>query len=230
MRPSRSAGGERRCHGGRIPQNPRMYTRWFRRVLGCVAVAWLTAAGLPGEVQIEALAHSGTLTWTGPATNGSYRIEWAPTVQGPWLASWSTLTNVPATGAPVSVAVPMFYRVVYVPPPPLLATVNAAAAFSLITNRAGDTNFVVLDVRTPSEHAVRHVRGALNLDFYSADFTTRIEALDRRKSYLVYCASGSRSGQATARMHTLGFAVVYNLGGGFGTLAALPGSAGWLEP
>jgi rhodanese-related sulfurtransferase len=124
----------------------------------------------------------------------------------------------------------MFYRVVYVPPPPLLATVNAAAAFNLITNRSGDSNFVVLDVRTPSEHAVRHVKGALNLDFYGADFTARIEALDRQKTYLVYCASGNRSGQATSRMHTLGFAVVYNLGGGFGTLAALPGSAAWLEP
>lgn len=182
------------------------------------------------EVQILSLTPNGALTWTGPAAKGSYRVEWAPTVNGPWSASWAALTNVPATGASVTVAVPMFYRVVYTPPPPTLVYVDAAGALSLITNRVAEPSFVVLDVRTPAEYASRHVKGAVNLNFYAADFAVQLAALDRQKTYLVYCASGSRSGQAATQMHVLGFAEVYNLAGGFGTLAALPASAGWLEP
>lgn len=195
-----------------------------------VLLALVCLALRADEVQILSLTPNGALTWTGPATKGAYRVEWAPTVDGPWSASWSALTNVPATGASVTVAVPMFYRVVYTPPAPMLVYVDAAGALSLITNRVADTHFVVLDVRTPAEYAGRHVKGAVNLNFYAADFAAQLAALDRQKTYLVYCASGSRSGQAAAQMHALGFAEVYNLTGGFGTLAALPASAEWLEP
>jgi len=182
------------------------------------------------EVRIDSLTADGALTWTSVATNGSYRVEWAPAVDGPWVASWASMTNLPATTGSLTVAIPRFYRVVYTPPPPLLVNVAAPAALSLITNRAGDPNFAVLDVRTPAEHASRHVKGAVNLNFYAPDFAAQLAALDRQKTYLVYCASGNRSRQATAQMHALEFAEVYNLTEGFGTLAALPASAAWLEP
>lgn len=200
----------------------------FRLVFALLTLASLTLHA--DEVQILSLTTNGSLTWTGPATKGAYRVEWAPSVNGPWSASWAALTNVPATGASVTVAVPMFYRVVYSPPPPILANVDAATALDLITHHVAAPNFVVLDVRTPAEYVGRHVKGAVNLNFYAADFATQLAALDRQKAYLVYCASGSRSGQAAAQMHALDFAEVYNLTGGFGTLAALPASAAWLEP
>lgn len=181
--------------------------------------------------QIQSLARNGELTWTGTATTGNYRVEWAPTAAGPWSSSWQALTNIPATGAATTLAVPMFYRVVYTPPPPpVFSNVTASAALSLITNRSADVSFVILDVRTPSEFNPRHVRTAKNLNFFATDFATQLATLDRKKAYLVYCASGNRSGQAVEQMKTLGFLEVYNLTGGFGGLAALPDAPPWLEP
>lgn len=182
------------------------------------------------EVRLLSLTHNGVLTWTNTLTTGSYRVEWAPTVNGPWSASWAALTNVHPTSPVIEVAVPMFYRVVYTPPPPVFSNVTAAVALSLITNRSAEPGFVVMDVRTPGEYGVRHVKGAVNLDYYGADFATRLAALDRNKAYLVYCASGSRSGQVANRMRALNFLEVYNLTTGFSTLAAQPGAPPWLEP
>lgn len=201
------------------------------RIIRWLWLGLLTGRVIGAEVQVhlESLARNGALTWSGPATAGSYRVEWAPTATGPWSRSWAALTNLPAGGTTITVAVPMFYRVVY-SPAPVFSNVVAAEALRLITNRAGTTNFVVLDVRTPGEFAPRRVKGALNLNFHAADFATQLAALDRTTTFLVYCASGNRSGQAVNQMRSLGFMEVYNLTGGFGTLATLPDAAPWLEP
>lgn len=192
-------------------------------------LALLTGNAFAAEIHLESLGRNGILTWTGPAITGSYRVEWAPTATGPWSSTWATLTNLPATGSAVTVEVPMFYRVVHTPAP-VFSNVTAAEALGLITNRTGTANFVVVDVRTPGEFAPRHVKGALNLNFYAADFATQLAALDRTKAFLVYCASGNRSGQAVNQMRSLGFIEVYNLTGGFGPLAGLPLVTPWLEP
>lgn len=78
---------------------------------------------------------------------------------------------------------------------------------------AGD-DVRVLDVRTPEEFAEGHVEGATLIDFYEPDFAERIAALDRGTTYVVYCRSGNRSGQATALMAEQGFVAVNDVGGG----------------
>ncbi|RYU80498.1 rhodanese-like domain-containing protein [Hymenobacter persicinus] len=80
-------------------------------------------------------------------------------------------------------------------------------------------NVVVLDVRTPAEYATGHLRQAQNLDFKAPDFAEKVAALDPTKTYLLYCASGNRSGQASAIMQEKGFAKVVN-GGAFKDLKA----------
>lgn len=87
-------------------------------------------------------------------------------------------------------------------------------AFELVRNHAGDSGWVTLDVRTPAEFAAGHVPGATNLDLYSAQFRAQLEKLDKNRSYVVYCHTGNRSGQATTLMHTLGFKHVYDVQGG----------------
>lgn len=72
----------------------------------------------------------------------------------------------------------------------------------------------VLDVRTPEEFAEGHVAGATLIDFYEPDFAQRIAELDREATYVVYCRSGNRSGQATALMSEQGFEAVNDVGGG----------------
>ncbi|MBO3269561.1 MULTISPECIES: rhodanese-like domain-containing protein [Hymenobacter] len=72
---------------------------------------------------------------------------------------------------------------------------------------------VVLDVRTPEEYADGHLAGARNIDFKAPDFDDRIAQLDKSKTYVLYCASGNRSGKTATLMAEKGFAKVDNAGG-----------------
>ena len=97
--------------------------------------------------------------------------------------------------------------------------VGAVEASELVARSA-----VVLDIRTPEEFMGGHVEGALNIDFYGADFADRIGDLDRDVVYLVYCRSGNRSGQAMQLFRDLGFTAIHELQGGIlaWTQAGLP--------
>jgi rhodanese-related sulfurtransferase len=81
-------------------------------------------------------------------------------------------------------------------------------------------NAVVLDVRTPAEIAAGKIDGAIELDFFAADFANKILELDKSKTYFVYCRSGNRSGQACAFMAQNGFPTPVNLQGGMGAWEA----------
>ncbi len=74
------------------------------------------------------------------------------------------------------------------------------------------TEIIVLDVRTPPEHQESAILGALNIDVTNSNFTSRIEALDKNKTYKLYCRSGRRSGRAEKIMRERGFLMVENLG------------------
>lgn len=75
----------------------------------------------------------------------------------------------------------------------------------------GDTT--VIDVRTPEEFEEGHVDGARLIDFQSDDFEERVDELDRDEPYVLYCATGNRSGQAAEVMEELGFTEVLDAGG-----------------
>ena len=96
--------------------------------------------------------------------------------------------------------------------------VGAADAVAMLGSRT------VIDVRTPEEFAAGHIAGAQNIDFYASDFADRIGALDQGTSYVVYCHTGNRSGQATALMADAGFTSVTDVDGGIEawTAAGLP--------
>lgn len=71
---------------------------------------------------------------------------------------------------------------------------------------------VVLDVRTAAEYAGGHLGGAQLLDQSAGAVAAAIPELDPEASYLVYCRSGNRAGQAVALMQQAGFTDVTNLG------------------
>ena len=74
-------------------------------------------------------------------------------------------------------------------------------------------NVVVLDVRTPTEYADGHLQNARNLNFKDDNFPNQIARLDTTQTYVLYCASGNRSGKAMALMQQQGFRKVVNAGG-----------------
>jgi phage shock protein E len=78
-----------------------------------------------------------------------------------------------------------------------------------------EPNAVVIDVRTPEEIADGYIQGAtIFTDVNGNDFEKQIQALDKTKTYLVYCRSGARSSKAAEYMVGNGFGNVYNLSGG----------------
>lgn len=77
-----------------------------------------------------------------------------------------------------------------------------------------DPGIVVLDVRTDNEYKRGHLKEAILLDMYQPDFQKKILALDKKKSYYVYCHSGSRSQSAVKIMRNNGFEKAFNIEGG----------------
>lgn len=75
-------------------------------------------------------------------------------------------------------------------------------------------NIVLVDVRSPEELESQYLAGAHNIDFRSEGFRNIITTLDKEQTYLVYCASGVRSGKAADMMKEIGFSQVYTLDGG----------------
>lgn len=75
-------------------------------------------------------------------------------------------------------------------------------------------DIVVLDVRSAFEFGGDKIAGAKNISFTSRDFKPTVEKFDKSKTYLVYCATGSRSVGAVSVLQALGFKSVYNLKGG----------------
>lgn len=74
---------------------------------------------------------------------------------------------------------------------------------------------VVLDVRTQEEFESGYIPKAINIDIQMGpSFIEKINALDKNKSYYVYCRSGARSSQAVQLMRELGFNNTFNLLGG----------------
>ena len=96
----------------------------------------------------------------------------------------------------------------------IIADVTLEEAHALILDNLDNPGFVVIDVRTPEEYAGGYIETAINLDFYSETFAAELDKLDKDKTYLIYCRSGQRSGQALDVMAELGFAEVYNMLGG----------------
>ena len=74
---------------------------------------------------------------------------------------------------------------------------------------------ILLDVRTEEEYDSGYIKGAQLIDIRQPqEFMDAIQALDKDKSYFVYCRSGARSGQACQLLGQLGIASAYNLDGG----------------
>jgi rhodanese-related sulfurtransferase len=95
--------------------------------------------------------------------------------------------------------------------------ISVVQADSLIRANTGNTDFGILDVRTSGEYAGGHIQSAININYYSANFRSNLDTLDKDDIYLVYCKSGSRSTKAVDTMLVLGFQKVFNMLGGIDT-------------
>jgi len=96
----------------------------------------------------------------------------------------------------------------------IIKSITPKEAYALIQKNRGNQDFLILDVRTLLEFSNEYIEGAINLDFQSETFKDELSKLDRNRTYLVYCASGRRSGNSLKIMQEIGFTEVYEISGG----------------
>jgi len=88
--------------------------------------------------------------------------------------------------------------------------VNANEAVQILNK----DNVTLIDVREASEIKNGVIKGAKTIPL--GELTTQLSRFEKNKDkpFLVYCRSGSRSGNACNTLTKNGFSDVYNLGGG----------------
>lgn len=76
-----------------------------------------------------------------------------------------------------------------------------------------ETDYVILDVRTPEEYAAGHIPNAINIPNETIG-ASEISALpDKDQLILVYCRSGRRSKEAAQKLVSLGYTSIVEFGG-----------------
>ena len=82
-----------------------------------------------------------------------------------------------------------------------------------ITIMEKETGYIILDVRTTSEFAEKHIPGAINIPNETIGTEQIPELPDKDQLVLVYCRSGNRSKQASEKLAALGYTNVVEFGG-----------------
>ena len=76
-----------------------------------------------------------------------------------------------------------------------------------------ETDYIILDVRTPEEYEEKHITGAVNLPNENIGTEELTQLPDKEQLILVYCRSGNRSKQASQKLADLGYTNIVEFGG-----------------
>lgn len=71
----------------------------------------------------------------------------------------------------------------------------------------------IVDVRSGGEYQAGHVPGAINIPFWSAFSTDKLENADKSKALVLYCEHGPRAGIAKLALKFSGFEKISYLAG-----------------
>lgn len=88
-----------------------------------------------------------------------------------------------------------------------IENVDAAGAKAAI-----DGGAQIIDVRTPGEYQMGHIKGAINVPVEQV--SAQAAGWDKNLTYVVYCATGARSTTAVNELKALGFNNIKHLSAG----------------
>lgn len=88
--------------------------------------------------------------------------------------------------------------------------ITMSEAVNMIEN---ESNYIILDVRTPEEFKDKHIPNAINVPNESIGTNVISELPDKNQLILVYCRSGNRSKQASEKLAALGYTNIVEFGG-----------------
>ncbi len=78
---------------------------------------------------------------------------------------------------------------------------------------ADETNYIILDVRTPEEYGAGHIEDAINIPNETIGSNEIEELPDKSQLIMIYCRSGNRSKQAADKLVKLGYTNIVEFGG-----------------
>jgi rhodanese-related sulfurtransferase len=96
-------------------------------------------------------------------------------------------------------------------PGQVIESIIPEEAYYIIKDSKERCDFVILDIRTPDEYARQRIENAINIDYHSETFEKDLDKLDKEKTYIIYCRTGERTGNALNTFRDLGFREVYNM-------------------
>ena len=76
-----------------------------------------------------------------------------------------------------------------------------------------ESDYILLDVRTPEEFREKHIPGAINVPNETIGSEEIPELPNKDQLILVYCRSGNRSKQASDKLAALGYTNIVEFGG-----------------
>ena len=76
-----------------------------------------------------------------------------------------------------------------------------------------ETDYIILDVRTPEEFESGHIKDAINIPNETIGNTELAELPDKEQLIVIYCRSGNRSKQASEKLVQLGYTNIVEFGG-----------------
>ena len=82
-----------------------------------------------------------------------------------------------------------------------------------VTMMEEESGYLILDVRTAEEYSEKHIPGAINIPNETIGTEDIPELPDKEQLILVYCRSGNRSKQASAKLVKLGYTNIVEFGG-----------------
>lgn len=105
----------------------------------------------------------------------------------------------------------------------ILLGFHLSQSFAQVVERVNATKFkqlieqgnaIILDVRTQGEYSRGHIKGSTLLDVSDPAFTSKVSFVQKDKTILLYCLSGSRSRAVAGFMQKQGFKQIYELANG----------------
>lgn len=78
---------------------------------------------------------------------------------------------------------------------------------------ADETNYIILDVRTPEEYDAGHIEDAINIPNETIGSNEIEELPDKDQLIMIYCRSGNRSKQVADKLVKLGYTNIVEFGG-----------------
>ena len=82
-----------------------------------------------------------------------------------------------------------------------------------VTMMAQETGYIILDVRRPDEYAAGHIPNAINVPNETIGTAEIPELPNKDQLIMVYCRSGRRSKESSAKLVKLGYTNIVEFGG-----------------